>query len=86
MLRVVERNFPVQRKRVATAAKIFFMDVWSVKRKKILFLIVTETRTITIPALEVNLLAGMWVDICKEIYIIRIGRKISNFCSGIKRV
>jgi hypothetical protein len=37
IVRVVERNFPIQRKRVARAAKIFFMDVWAYKGKEVCF-------------------------------------------------
>lgn len=41
-LRVVDKNFPIQRKKVAKAAKMFFMDVWDAKGKRILCLIVSR--------------------------------------------
>jgi len=60
------------------------MDVWSVKGKRILLLMVYEIWIITIPALEVNLLAGAWAVIGKEIYIITSWKEYLEFLRWCK--
>jgi hypothetical protein len=61
------------------------MDVWSVKGKRILLLMVYEIWIITIPALEVNLLAGEWAVIRRENHIITSGKKYFDFSRWCKQ-